>query len=98
VHDPSWSHDGSYVVHTEQIDFFDDPTDHPASPNLAYAAVTAAPPVAFPDVAGDVDAEFSPSGTQLVFTHGQYVVTAKADGSGRKRVTTGYNADWQPLP
>jgi Tol biopolymer transport system component len=96
VHDPSWSPDGSYVVYTSQIDWYDDPNDHPATPNLAYAAVTAAPPTAFPDVAGDGDGGFSPSGRHLVFTHDSGVYTASVNGSHRRMVTSGTSPDWRP--
>jgi len=86
------------VVQTQKIDYLEDQADHPTTPNLAFAAVLSAAPVAFPDVAGDGDAEFSPSGTKLVLVHGTTIWTASADGSARREVTAGYNPSWQPLP
>jgi Tol biopolymer transport system component len=97
VHDPTYSAKGGYLVFSSTVQKFDHPLSYASAGYLDYARVSAAPPVRFAPVGGDKDAEFSPSGLKVVFTHGPDVYTANRDGSSRHRVTTGYNADWQPV-
>ena len=59
--------------------------------------MTGTPLPTFPDVAGDSDPDYSPTGKQLVFSHWSRIYIANADGSHRTNVMAGYNPDWQPV-
>jgi Tol biopolymer transport system component len=56
---------------------------------------------AVPTTAHDSDAAFSPDGHRFVVTNDAsgtaYLYTQALSGGARTRVTTGYQADWQPL-
>jgi hypothetical protein len=69
--------------------------DPPRGPHISYGHYPSAPPVEVPDVTGDSQPAFSPTGTKLVFTLGSGIYIANTDGSGRHWVTSGYTPDWQ---
>ena len=92
--DPTWTNDSSTIAFSETFNELGEPT--PPGPHielLGYPGQTAA---SFPNVAGDSDPDFSPTGKKVVFTHYSRIYLANADGSHRTNVMRGYSPDWQP--
>lgn len=92
--DPTWTADSTSVALTYQVVELGDP--EPAGPHLAVLGTRQPPTQSYPDITGDRDPDYSPSGARLVFSHWSRVWTSAADGTGRRLVTQGYHPDWQP--
>lgn len=94
--DPTWTVDGDSIAYTRlKYDFENEPS--PAGPHLALLAMR--PSVtsrSYPDVSGDSDPDYSPTGRRLVFNHYSWIYSSDADGSHRRHVVKGYHPDWQP--
>jgi Tol biopolymer transport system component len=96
--DPGWSPDATRLTYT-----LTDPTT--LVPKVYVAARSASgayAPVPFATVAEDEQLAFSPSGTKVVLmndsTGTPRIIIANPNGSSRRVLTTGYQADWQPRP
>ena len=92
--DPTWTPDSASVLLTYLVTDLGDPD--PAGPHLAVLGTRQLPTQSYPDVIGDRDPDYSPSGGRLVFSHWSRIWTSAADGTGRRLVTQGYHPDWQP--
>ena len=92
--DPTWTPDSASVLLTYLVTDLGDP--EPAGPHLHVIGAGQLPAQTYPDVTGDRDPDYSPSGDRLVFSHWSRIWTSAADGTGRRLVTQGYHPDWQP--
>ena len=72
-----------------------DPT--PAGPHLGIINFPDQTSRAYPNIVGDSDPDYSPTGSKLAFSHWSRIYTSDADGTHRKDVTSGYYPDWQPV-
>ena len=68
----------------------------PPGPHIALAGHPGSATATFPDVTGDRDPDYSPTGKKVVFSHYSRIYVANADGSKRTNVLTGWGPDWQP--
>jgi Tol biopolymer transport system component len=91
---PTWTPDSSAIAFSAQTHDFGQPA--PAGSHLRVSDPVAHADLPFATAVGDGDPDYSPGGTQLVFTHWSSVYRAHADGSHRVRVTRGYQPDWRP--
>ena len=93
---PSWAPDGSSVAFAQAAQFGGPGTRRPR-----VLAVPGRTPLTVTPVVGDFDPAFSPDGTSLATARRvggtPYVFVSRRDGSGRHRVSAGYQADWQPV-
>jgi Tol biopolymer transport system component len=69
----------------------------PTGAHLEFASMAGTPLPTFPEVLGDSDPDYSPTGKKLVFSHFSRIYTANATGTQRTSVLTGYSPDWQPV-
>lgn len=93
--DPTWTNNSRTIAYSVVRYPIGEPA--PAGPHLEFASQTGTPLPTFPDVTGDSDPDYSPTGKQVVFRHYSRVYVADADGSHRKNVLAGTNPDWQPV-
>ena len=93
--DPTWTNDSRSIAYSVTRYDFGDPV--PAGPHLEIASMAGTPVPAFPNVTGDSDLDYSPTGKKVVFRHFSRVFVANADGTGRKNLLQGTNPDWQPV-
>lgn len=98
LQNPSWSPDLTRLAYTRTDETTLVPTVHVA----ARSAAGVYEPVPFATVAEDEQLAFSPSGTKVVLMNDASgtarIIIANPNGSGRRLLTTGYQADWQPRP
>jgi Tol biopolymer transport system component len=93
--DPTWtSSTGKTIAYSVVRHDLDEPA--PAGPHLEFASQGGAALPGFPDVTGDHDPDYSPTGAKLVFAHYSRIFTADANGAHRKNLLKGSNPDWQP--
>ena len=93
--DPTWTNDSKFMalsmLHWEEDE------EPPSASHLALIRDPDRTLSDYPNVLGDRDPDFSPTGSKLVFSHWSSIFTANANGANRKRLTKGYQADWQPV-
>ncbi|MEO7351523.1 MAG: hypothetical protein ABIW17_06465, partial [Marmoricola sp.] len=95
--DPTWTTDSTSIAYTElKYDFEVDPP--PAGPHLALLGFPNSSKARYPNVVGDRDPDYSPTGKRLVFNHYSWIYTSDANGAHRKHLLKGgYHPDWQPV-
>ena len=69
----------------------------PAGPHLALLGFPFSSTASYPDVPGDSDPDYSPTGKRVVFNHYSWIYTSDADGGHRRHLVQGYHPDWQPV-
>jgi Tol biopolymer transport system component len=92
--DPTWSPDSTSIALSYQK-YTEDETP-PSSSHIARLHYPGTGFIAYPNIVGDRDPDFSPTGKKIIFNHWSQIYSSNADGTQRKRVTTGYHPDWQP--
>ncbi len=92
--DPTWTHDSQFVALS--MLHWDEDEEPPSASHLALIRDPDRTPGTYPNVLGDRDPDYSPTGRKLVFSHWSRIFTSDANGANRKNVTKGYQADWQP--
>ena len=92
--DPTWTNDSRTIAFSEVFHEIDEPA--PPGPHIALAGHPGAATASFPDVTGDHDPDYSPTGKKVVFSHYSRIYVANADGSKRANVLAGWGPDWQP--
>jgi Tol biopolymer transport system component len=94
--DPTWTNaGGKTIAYSDVRHDLDEPA--PAGPHLEFASQGGAPLPTFPEVTGDSDPDYSPSGKKVVFRHFSRIYVADANGAHRTNVLAGSNPDWQPV-
>ncbi|MET0837383.1 MAG: hypothetical protein ABWY19_01290, partial [Marmoricola sp.] len=92
--DPTWTGNGLSIAYSVVRHDIDEPA--PAGPHLEFATQSGPLPT-FPDVTGDSDPDYSPTGKKVVLRHYSRIHVANADGSQRRNILAGSNPDWQPV-
>ena len=93
--DPTWTNDSLFIAMS--MLHYEEDEDPPSASHLALIRDPDRAPGTHPNVLGDRDPDYSPTGSKLVFSHWSSIFTSDADGANRTRVTRGYQADWQPV-
>ena len=93
--DPTWTTNSRTIAYSVLRYPIDQPA--PLGKHLEFASMTGTPLPTFPEVVGDSDPDYSPSGAKLVFSHWSRIYIADANGAHRTNVLQGYNPDWQPV-
>jgi Tol biopolymer transport system component len=93
--DPTWTNDSLSVALSSVYYEIDDTP--PAGSHLAIIGLTGTPTATYPNVTGDSDPDYSPTGAKVVFSHWSRIYVSDANGAHRKKITQGYNPDWQPV-
>ena len=94
LREPTWSPDGSTIALSYEK--YAEDEIPPAGSHIARLGYPGTSTLAFPDIAGDRDPDYSPTGKKIVFNHWSQIYTSDSNGAHRKRVTSGYHPDWQP--
>lgn len=95
LHDPTWTTD-SLTVAFSQLYYPIEETP-PAGPHLSLIGFPNATSATYPDVTGDSDPDYSPTGKLVVFSHWSRIYISDANGAHRTNVLKGYGPDWQPV-
>ncbi len=95
VKDPTWTNDSLSVAASYVNHEIEEPP--PAGAHIAVFGASGSPTSTYPDITGDSDPDYSPTGTKVVFSHWSRIYISAANGTSRKNILAGYNPDWQPV-